>query len=561
MPKDPSIKKVLIIGSGPIVIGQAAEFDYSGTQAVSAFKEEGVEVVLVNSNPATIMTDAGLADHTYIEPLNSVFLRKIIAKERPDCIIAGMGGQTGLNCAVELFDDGTLERYGIRVIGTAIEAVKRGEDRELFKELMAEIGQPVVASGIVTSVEAGLSLAQDIGYPVAVRPAYTLGGAGGGIAADEHQLADILEHGLHMSRVGQAIVEKSIRGWKEIEFEAVRDGLGNSVIVCSMENIDPVGVHTGDSIVVAPAQTLSRREYDMLAGAALAIVEAVDIKGGCNVQFALNPESFDYYVIEINPRVSRSSALASKATGYPIARVASKIAMGYALDEIRNGLTGVTFACSEPVTDYIALKIPKWPFDKFTGATRTLGTRMMATGEVMSIGTSFEQALLKAVRSLEIGQYSLWRKSSGERSLEELRRRVGIPDDERLFDLAEMLRRNYRVEMVSHITGIAPFFIEKIKNIVDAEEGLKRLSLSLLDEDNLLRLKRMGFSDKGIADFIQASPMDVYSMRRKLGILPAYKKVDTCAGEFGAVSPYYYSTYDTENETGGIDESSPKNAV
>jgi len=548
MPKDLSVKKVLVIGSGPIIIGQAAEFDYSGTQACQAFKEEGVEVVLVNSNPATIMTDIGMAHYTYVEPLTIEFLEKIIEKERPDSIIAGMGGQTGLNLSCELSDRGILERYGIKVIGTSIQSIKEGEDRDEFKKLMERSGQPMIESAIVTDVDAGVAFAASSGYPVIVRPAYTMGGSGGGICETEEELRETLTLGLSLSRVGQALIEKSIKGWKEIEFEVIRDSYGNSITVCSMENVDPVGVHTGDSIVVAPAQTLSGVEYAMLRDAALCIIEAVKIEGGCNVQFALDPKSYDYAVIEINPRVSRSSALASKATGYPIAKVATKIALGYALDEIKNAVTGRTFACSEPIVDYVVLKIPKWPFDKFHDAKRTLGTKMMATGEVMSIGNSFEQALLKGVRSLEIGQYSLQRKSSTARSLEELRRRVQIPDDERLFDLAELIRRNFRVEKMCEITGMDPFFINKIKNIVDMEKALKGCTADELTEDVLRKYKEIGFSDKGIADFMECSPYDIYNLRRKWNINPSYKMVDTCAGEFDAVSPYYYSTYDRDCE-------------
>ena len=549
MPLDKSIKKVLVIGSGPIVIGQAAEFDYSGTQACQAIKEEGIDVVLVNSNPATIMTDRGMADQTYIEPLTVDYVEKIIQKERPDSIIAGMGGQTGLNLSCELYDRGILEKYGIKVIGTSVPSIKEGEDRDSFKQLMERIKQPIPPSDIVNDVEAGLAFAEKIGYPVIIRPAYTLGGTGGGIAEDAEQLETILSQGLHLSRVGQALIEKSIKGWKEIEFEVIRDAAGNCITVCSMENVDPVGVHTGDSIVVAPALTLANKEYQMLNKAALDIVDSIEIKGGCNIQFALNPDSFEYAVIEINPRVSRSSALASKATGYPIARINAKIALGYTLDEIENAVTGKTYACFEPTIDYIVAKIPKWPFDKFFGAKRNLGTKMMATGEVMSIGSSFEAALLKGVRSLEIGQYSLERKSSKERTTVELRQRVIVPDDERLFDLAELIRRNYNMEKLAEITGMDLFFLNKIKHIVDAEEALKALKISDLDFETLKKYKLMGFSDKGIAGFVGCGEKDIYELRLKLGILPVYKKVDTCAGEFEAVSPYYYSTYDEVTES------------
>jgi len=548
MPRDLSIKKVMVIGSGPIVIGQAAEFDYSGTQACQALREEGVEVVLINSNPATIMTDKEMADSIYIEPITIEAIERIIEKERPDSLLAGMGGQTGLNMAVELYDKGILDKYGVRIIGTSIESIKEGEDREGFKKLMEKIGQPVVESAIVTNVEDGIKFAEKIGYPLIIRPAYTLGGTGGGIANNVEELKEILAHGLHLSRVGQVLLERSIKGWKEIEYEVIRDEDGNRIVVCNMENIDPVGVHTGDSIVVAPCQTLSEKENKMLSNAALDIIDAVGIKGGCNVQFALNPESFEYAVIEINPRVSRSSALASKATGYPIAKVATKIALGYRLDEIKNSVTGKTYACSEPTIDYVVIKIPKWPFDKFHGAKRSLGTKMMATGEVMAIGNNFEAALLKGIRSLEIGQYSLNKKSSSGRSLDELKKRVQVPDDERIFDLAEMLRRSYRVEKVCKITGMDPFFVEKIKWIVEQEENLKQMQPEDLTKEYLYLLKKKGFSDKGIADLMGVSPQLIYQLREKWDIRPVYKMVDTCAGEFDAESPYYYSTYDEYDE-------------
>ena len=548
MPKDNTIKKVLVIGSGPIVIGQAAEFDYSGTQAVEAIKSEGIEVVLVNSNPATIMTDRGMAHHTYIEPLTVEFVEKVIAKERPDSIIAGMGGQTGLNLSCELYDKGILQKYGVRVIGTSIESIKEGEDRDSFKRLMEKTNQPIVESEIVTNLEDGVAFAEKIGYPVIVRPAYTLGGTGGGIVENEDQLREILAQGLHLSRVGQVLLERSIKGWKEIEFEVMRDGAGNCITVCSMENVDPVGVHTGDSIVVAPAQTLADHEYQMLRKAAIDIIDSIEIEGGCNVQFALDPNSFNYAVIEINPRVSRSSALASKATGYPIAKVAAKIALGYRLDEIKNAVTKKTYACFEPTIDYVVCKIPKWPFDKFKTAKRNLGTKMMATGEVMAIGNSFESALLKGVRSLEIGQYTLERKYSQSKTLAELKKRVAVPDDERLFDLAELLRRGYRTDMICEITGMDKFFVKKIKNIVDMEEALKQMTIDDLDAETLREYKKKGFSDKGMADILGVTPPDIYKLRVKDGILPVYKMVDTCAGEFEAVTPYYYSTYDQEDE-------------
>ena len=546
MPLDKSIKKVLVIGSGPIVIGQAAEFDYSGTQACQAIKDEGIDVVLVNSNPATIMTDRGMATNTYIEPLTAEYVEKIIQKERPDSIIAGMGGQTGLNLACELYDKGVFEKYNMKVIGTSIPSIKEGEDRDSFKRLMERTNQPIAPSEIVTDVESGLAFAKKIGYPVIVRPAYTLGGTGGGIAEDPEQLETILSQGLHLSRVGQVLLEKSIKGWKEIEFEVMRDGAGNCITVCSMENIDPVGVHTGDSIVVAPALTLADKEYQMLRKAAIDIINSIEIKGGCNVQFALDPESFNYAVIEINPRVSRSSALASKATGYPIAKIAAKIALGYNLDEIKNAVTGKTYACFEPAIDYVVTKIPKWPFDKFFGAKRNLGTKMMATGEIMAIGNTLESSLLKGIRSLEIKQYTLERKSSKKRTTVELKQRVIVPDDERLF---ELIRRNYNMEKLAEITGMDPFFLQKIKNIVDAEEELKKYKLADLTYDILKKYKKMGFSDKGISELIGCDADEVYNLRKSLGIIPVYKMVDTCAGEFEAVSPYYYSTYDETTES------------
>ncbi len=548
MPKNVSIKKVLVIGSGPIVIGQAAEFDYSGAQACQALREDGIETVLVNSNPATIMTDKEVADKVYIEPMSIDYLEKIISKELPDSILAGMGGQTGLNLAVELNDKGILDKYNIKVIGTAIEAIKQGEDRESFRTLMQELGQPIIKSKIVDSIDAGVSFAKEIGYPVVVRPAYTLGGTGGGIAEDKEELKQILAGGLQLSRVGQVLLEKSIKGWKEIEYEVMRDSKGNCITVCNMENLDPVGVHTGDSIVIAPSQTLSDYEYHMLRKASLDIIDAIGIVGGCNVQLALNPESFEYAIIEINPRVSRSSALASKATGYPIAKVSAKLALGYALDEIENAVTKKTKACFEPTLDYCVIKIPKWPFDKFRRAKKTLGTKMMATGEVMAIGNTFEAALLKAVRSLEIGQYALYHKKASSRSLDELKRRVTIPDDERLFDLAELIRRNYRVDKICKITGMDAFYLNKIKGIVEQEEKLRESDLKDISRDWLYTLKQKGFSDRAIADFIQCSPMEIYHLRKAYHIETVFKMVDTCGGEFEAVSPYYYSTYDIYDE-------------
>ncbi len=548
MPKDNSIKKVLVIGSGPIVIGQAAEFDYSGTQCCEALKEEGVEVVLINSNPATIMTDKDIAHYTYIEPLTLEFVEKVIEQEKPDSVIAGMGGQTGLNLCCELDDKGILKKHNVRVIGTTIESIKTGEDRELFKNFMNEINEPVIESEIVNTIEEGLNFAKKVGYPLIVRPAYTLGGSGGGIADTESEFITILTSGLQQSRVNQVLVEKSIKGFKEVEYEVVRDGAGNCIAICNMENVDPVGIHTGDSIVVAPSQTLSDVEYQMLRTSALKIIDEIGIVGGCNVQFALDPHSFDYAVIEINPRVSRSSALASKATGYPIAKVAAKIALGLNLDEIKNAVTNKTFACFEPALDYVVVKIPKWPFDKFKDAKRSLGTKMMATGEVMAIGNSFEAALLKGIRSLEINQFSLIHSNSQTKSLFELKESVMTPDDERLFDLAELLRRGYLIDRVADITGIDMFFLQKIKKIIDMEEELNITGFNELTKDILKEYKRCGFSDKAMGDIIGCTATDIYKLRVKEGILPTYKMVDTCAGEFDAVSPYYYSTYDEYDE-------------
>ena len=548
MPLNRDIKKVLVIGSGPIIIGQAAEFDYSGTQACQALKEEGVEVVLVNSNPATIMTDKEVADKIYIEPLTIEFVEKVIAKEKPDSLLAGMGGQTGLNLAVDLHDAGILDKYNVKVIGTSIESIKEGEDRELFRDMMNRINEPVITSEIVTDMESGLAFANKIGYPVIVRPAYTLGGTGGGIAENQDELKGILASGLQLSTIGQVLLEKSVKGWKEVEYEVMRDSYGNCITVCNMENIDPVGIHTGDSIVVAPSQTLSDKEYQMLRTAAINIINAVGIEGGCNVQFALNPNSFEYAVIEINPRVSRSSALASKATGYPIAKLAAKIALGYGLDEIKNAVTQKTYACFEPTLDYVVVKIPKWPFDKFFTADRELGTKMMATGEVMAIGANLEAALLKGIRSLEIGKYSLDHPKFKEMSIQELKEAVMKPDDERLFALTEMIRRDYRIESIAKITGIDMFFLEKFKWIVHEETRLKLSSIDKLDKEWLLKLKKKGFSDKAIADMLRVTPDDIYRLRNIWNIKPAYKMVDTCGGEFEALSPYYYSTYEQYDE-------------
>ena len=545
---DKSIKKTLVIGSGPIIIGQAAEFDYSGTQACETLKKEGIEVVLINSNPATIMTDKAVADRIYIEPITVEFVEKVIAKERPDSILAGMGGQTALNMAVELAEKGILDKYGVKVIGTPIESIKRGEDRELFREAMEKIGEPIIKSKIVESLEEGFKVANEIGYPVVVRPAYTLGGTGGGFANNDVELEDILSKGLALSRVGQVLIEKSILGWKEIEYEVIRDANGNAITVCNMENIDPVGIHTGDSIVVAPSQTLSDREYQMLRTSALKIVNEIGVVGGCNVQFALHPKSFEYAIIEINPRVSRSSALASKATGYPIARVATRLSLGYLLDEVKNEVTGKTFACFEPALDYIVVKIPKWPFDKFKKANKRLGTKMMATGEVMAIGNNFEAAFQKGLRSLEIGRFSFEHPVVKKMTIEELKAAVVKPDDERIFVVAEMLRRGYIKERLQKLTGIDKFFMEKIEWIVKQEEILKKMKFKDLDEHYLRNLKKKGFSDKGIASLMGISERDIERKRKAYNIIPTYKMVDTCAGEFAADSSYFYSTYDQFDE-------------
>ena len=545
MPKNPNIKKVLVLGSGPIVIGQAAEFDYAGTQACRALKEEGVEVVLVNSNPATIMTDKDIADHVYIEPLNIASVTQVIQIERPDSILPTLGGQTGLNLAMNLHEQGILEEYNVRLLGTSPESIRKAEDRQGFKDAMEELGQPCVTSDVVESVEDAVGFANSIGYPVIVRPAYTLGGTGGGIAYDEPSLREIADRGIHMSRVGQVLIERSIAGWKEIEFEVMRDSAGNVIQICSMENIDPVGVHTGDSIVVAPTQTLANKEYQMLRTASLDIISALRIEGGCNVQLALNPDSYEYAVIEVNPRVSRSSALASKATGYPIAKVAAKIALGYTLDEIPNAVTGKTTACFEPTLDYCVLKIPRLPFDKFTTASRTLGTQMKATGEVMAIGNSFEGALMKAIRSLELPVKSLRLDGLDELYTEEIEERLANVDDQRLFVVAEALRRGFSPEKINKITQMDIWFLDRFQNIVDMEDRLER---GHLDRDTLYLAKEMGFSDAWIAALSGKTAAAIKALRGELGIVPSFKMVDTCAAEFEAQTPYYYSTYDAENE-------------
>jgi len=547
MPKYTDVKKVLVLGSGPIVIGQAAEFDYAGTQACRALKEEGLEVVLVNSNPATIMTDKDIADHVYIEPLNIPSVTQVIQMERPDSILPTLGGQTGLNLAMALHENGTLEQYGVRLLGTSPESIHKAEDRQGFKDCMESIGQPCVTSLVVESVEDAVDFAGRIGYPVIVRPAYTLGGTGGGIAYDRASLEEIADRGIALSRVGQVLIERCIAGWKEIEFEVMRDSAGNVITICSMENIDPVGVHTGDSIVVAPAQTLANREFQMLRSAALDIISALEIEGGCNVQFALNPDSFEYAVIEVNPRVSRSSALASKATGYPIAKVAAKVALGYTLDEIPNAVTGKTTACFEPTIDYCVLKIPRLPFDKFTTASRTLGTQMKATGEVMAIANSFEGAVMKAIRSLELNVRALKLDKLEGLYTDEIEELLVNVTDERLFVVAEALRRGFSPQKIYSITKMDIWFLDGFKRIIDMEEELKRCK-GEPDIDTLKQAKEMCFADSYIGALCGMTQAGVKALRERYGIVPAFKMVDTCAAEFDAETPYYYSTYDGENE-------------
>ena len=547
MPKYADVKKVLVLGSGPIVIGQAAEFDYAGTQACRALKEEGLEVVLVNSNPATIMTDKDIADHVYIEPLNIPSVTQVIQMERPDSILPTLGGQTGLNLAMALHENGTLEQYGVRLLGTSPESIHKAEDRQGFKDCMESIGQPCVTSLVVESVQDAVDFAESIGYPVIVRPAYTLGGTGGGIAYDRASLEEIADRGIALSRVGQVLIERCIAGWKEIEFEVMRDSAGNVITICSMENIDPVGVHTGDSIVVAPAQTLANKEFQMLRSAALDIISALGIEGGCNVQFALNPDSFEYAVIEVNPRVSRSSALASKATGYPIAKVAAKVALGYTLDEIPNAVTGKTTACFEPTIDYCVLKIPRLPFDKFTTASRTLGTQMKATGEVMAIANSFEGAVMKAIRSLELNVRALKLDKLEGLYTDEIEELLVNVTDERLFVVAEALRRGFSPQKIYSITKMDIWFLDGFKRIIDMEEELKRCK-GEPDIDTLKQAKEMCFADSYIGALCGMTQADVKALREKYHIIPAFKMVDTCAAEFDAETPYYYSTYDGENE-------------
>jgi len=549
--EDRPIKKVLVIGSGPIVIGQAAEFDYAGTQACKALREEGVTTVLVNSNPATIMTDDEIADFIYIEPLTVEVLERVIERERPDGLLPTLGGQTGLNLAVEVADAGILEKYGVRLLGTPLDTIKRAEDRKLFKEMLQELGEPIPESVIATSLEEARTFAQEIGFPLIIRPAYTLGGTGGGVAAKDDELDRVVQGGLDASPIHQVLVERSLVGWKEIEYEVMRDAADNCITICNMENIDPMGVHTGDSIVVAPSQTLSDKEYQMLRSASLKIIRALGIQGGCNVQFGLNPKSLQYCVIEVNPRVSRSSALASKATGYPIARVAAKIAVGKRLDEIPNEVTQQTTAAFEPTLDYLVVKIPRWPFDKFPSGDRTIGTQMKATGEVMAIDRSFEAALQKAVRSLEQGSRSLlwedpsWKEGNPSEVSEKLRAAISVPNDNRLWALMAALRREMSPEEIYRISGIDPFFLSKLAHLVVMERRLlvDRLTPALMGE-----AKRLGFSDAQIGTLADLLPEQVRTLRQEWGIRPVYKMVDTCAAEFAAATPYFYSTYEQENE-------------
>ena len=555
MPKNPDIKKVLVLGSGPIVIGQAAEFDYAGTQACRSLKEEGIEVVLLNSNPATIMTDKDIADHVYIEPLTLEVVEQLILKEKPDSVLPTLGGQAGLNLAMELEEAGFLKEHNVRLIGTTAQTIKKAEDRLEFKETMEKIGEPVAPSKVVETVEDGIEFTNSIGYPVVLRPAYTLGGSGGGIAHDQEELVEILSNGLRLSRVDQVLVERCIAGWKEIEYEVMRDGAGNVITVCNMENIDPVGVHTGDSIVVAPSQTLGDKEYQMLRTSALNIITELGITGGCNVQYALHPTTFEYCVIEVNPRVSRSSALASKATGYPIAKVAAKIALGYTLDEIKNAVTKKTYASFEPMLDYCVVKMPRLPFDKFISAERKLGTQMKATGEVMSICTNFEGGLMKAIRSLEQHVDCLLSYDFSELDEEALTNQLKVVDDRRIWVIAEALRRGFSYEKIHEITKIDNWFIDKLAIIVEMEEALKNGPLT---PELLKEAKRIEFPDNVIARLTGRSQEEIKAMRKANGIVAAYKMVDTCAAEFAAETPYYYSCFGSQNE---VAETSGKKKV
>ncbi|OPJ60302.1 carbamoyl-phosphate synthase (glutamine-hydrolyzing) large subunit [Clostridium oryzae] len=546
MPLDKTLKKVIIIGSGPIIIGQAAEFDYSGTQACKAIREEGIETVLINSNPATIMTDMDIADKVYIEPLAVDSIEEIIKKEKPDGVLAGFGGQTALNLAIDLEQQGILKKYNVKLLGINSESIKKAEDREAFKELMLQINQPVPMSIIATELKQCTDFVNEYGFPVIIRPAYTLGGTGGGIAENMEELIEICSRGIEMSPIGQILLEQSVAGWKELEYEVVRDGKDNCIIICNMENIDPVGVHTGDSIVVAPSQTLRDKEYQMLRKASIDIIRSLKIQGGCNVQFALDPNSSKYIVIEVNPRVSRSSALASKATGYPIAKIAAKIAIGYSLDELKNSVTQVSSACFEPTLDYVVVKIPKWPFDKFRGSERTLGTQMKATGEVMAISRTFESALLKAVSSVEGMPKGLRSNELSELKEQQLIEKIKLQDDERIFAIAEGLRRGVSEQELFHITKIDPWFINGIKTIVDMENSLKE---NPKDRETIFKAQMMGFTDGEICELTDLTEGLLKDIREKENMYPVYKMVDTCSGEFEAKTPYYYSCYETEDES------------
>lgn len=551
MPKRTDIHKILVIGSGPIIIGQAAEFDYSGSQACQSLREEGYEVVLINSNPATIMTDETIADQVYIEPLTVEFAKRIIYKERPDAILGTLGGQTGLNLVVELHEDGILDEFGVEILGTHLEAINRAEDRELFRALMNELHEPVPESQIVHTVDQAVEFASREGYPLVVRPAYTLGGTGGGFAHNEEELRHITDAGLKMSPVSQCLIEQSIAGFKEIEYEVMRDAKDNAIVVCNMENVDPVGIHTGDSIVMAPAQTMTDRENQMLRNTSLRIIRALGICGGCNVQLALDPNSFKYYVIEVNPRVSRSSALASKATGYPIAKISAKLAVGLGLDEIINPITKTSYACFEPALDYVVTKFPRLPFDKFPNADRQLGTQMKATGEAMAIGRTFEESFLKAVRSLELKVDHVCKKEVEGLSKAELEAKIHNRDDERIFAVLEWIRQGYEMETVHEITKIDPLFLARFQKIVDLEQLMKE---HVGDIDTLRTLKQNGFSDSYIARNWSMQEQDLYNLRKENGIMPVYKMVDTCAGEFSSETPYFYSTYEQENESVPTDQ-------
>lgn len=546
MPKRTDIKSILVIGSGPIIIGQAAEFDYAGTQACMALKEEGYRVILVNSNPATIMTDTEIADAVYIEPLTVEFVSRVIRKERPDALVPTLGGQTGLNLAVKLAESGILDELNVEILGTKLSAIKKAEDREMFRDLMNELGEPVPESDIVHSLEEAYRFVGEVGYPIIVRPAYTLGGTGGGICTNEAELIEIVSSGLKNSPVNQCLLEKSIAGYKEIEYEVMRDANDNAIVVCNMENIDPVGIHTGDSIVVAPSQTLSDREYQLLRNVSLKIIRALGIEGGCNVQLALDPYSFNYYIIEVNPRVSRSSALASKATGYPIAKLAAKIAVGLTLDEMMNPVTGKTYACFEPALDYVVSKIPRWPFDKFESANRLLGTQMKATGEVMAIGRTFEESLLKAIRSLEAKIYHLELKEADQVDDALLEKRIRKAGDERLFYIAEALKRGVTIETIHDWSKIDLFFLKKFEGIVKYTAVVEQNPFNL---EIAQKAKEMGFSDKVLAKSWNTTEIEVYNWRKTAGIVPVFKTVDTCAAEFESETPYFYGTYEDENES------------